>query len=65
MTWKPGGRKLAMECDHGRTEAWKRAPWAAVIIKLAKGRYQAFEDLDDYAAWRGEKGQSSDNESCE
>jgi hypothetical protein len=57
MTWKPG--------DHGRTEAWKRAPWAAVIIKLAKGRYQAFEDLDDYAAWRGEKGQSSDNESCE
>ena len=37
-----------------RAKAKRLAPWAAIIAK-ARGGYWAFESVDDYRVWRGQR----------
>lgn len=46
-------KKEFIECKDRRT-AYRRCPWAAKIVKV-EGGYMAFESLDDYRIWRGQK----------
>ena len=39
-------RKLFLDCKCRKT-AWKRAPWAAKIIKV-EGGFRAYENLSDF-----------------
>lgn len=46
-------RSAFIEC-RSRTTAGRRAPWAAIIIKV-EGGFHAFESMTDYRIWRGQK----------
>jgi len=46
-------RKELIEVSSYST-AKRRAPWAAVIARVSGG-FMAFESVDDYRTWRGQK----------
>lgn len=42
-----------IECKSRKT-AWRRAPWAAKIVKV-EGGFMAFEFVSDWQIWRNQK----------
>lgn len=46
-------RTMYIDCKDRRTAA-RRAPWAAIIVKV-EGGYLAFESRDDYHTWLKQK----------
>lgn len=45
-------RKEFVACSSYST-AWRRCPWAAVIVKV-EGGFLAFESVTDYQIWKGQ-----------
>tara|TARA_R110000868_G_scaffold217532_2_gene467633 strand:- start:604 stop:747 length:144 start_codon:yes stop_codon:yes gene_type:complete len=46
-------RREFIEC-RSRSTARKAAPWAAIVAK-AEGGFWAFESVNEYHVWRGQK----------
>lgn len=46
-------RQLFVQCQ-SRSTAKRRAPWAAIIAKVTGG-FIAFESIDDYKTWKGQR----------
>lgn len=54
MKFRSGNDKVEIiECKTRKT-AWRRAPWAAKIVKV-EGGFLAFATLTDFTIWRKQK----------